>query len=394
MRVLAVHAHYAQPGGEDEVFRAERDLLLTHGHTVFEHVEDNASIQGQSRLALAARTLWSQGDYHRIRALIRTNGIDLVAVHNFFPLISPAVFYAARAEAAGVVQTLHNYRLICPKATLFREGRLCDDCVGRRFALPAIEHGCYRGSRLLTGVLASMTALHSLAGTWDRMVTRYIALTPYMKEWFVAGGFPAEKICVKPNFTADTPPGTGMANRFVFVGRLTVEKGVSVLLEAWRRASLESSLHILGTGPDEIQLRAQASGMPNVHFLGQQPRSRVQEEMGLASAVIVPSLWPEPFGLTVIEALAKGTPVLATEDAGMASLLEPGRGGFVFPRGDAEALAALLRDGPALARLRGSAREVYERRFTPARNYSMLHAIYEEALTATPNRRRQAGTNP
>lgn len=382
MKILSVHARYALPGGEDEVFAAERDLLRQHGNEVLEHVEDNASIAGQGKLGLAARTIWSRGDYERIRATIRQHGIELVAVHNFFPLISPAVFHAARAEGAAVVQTLHNYRLICPKATLMRDGALCDDCVGRTFPLPAIEHSCYRGSRVLTGVLATMLAVHHGMGTWQKTVTRYIALTDYMRDWFVAGGLPAERVVVKPNFVPDYGVGSGDGRQFVFVGRLTVEKGVSVLLQAWRQARPDSTLKIIGSGPDEVALRAEAGGLPNVVFLGHQPRERVVEEMKRATAVVVPSIWPEPFGLTIIEALAAGTPVLATDHAGMASLVQPGRGGFVFPRGDSGALGRLLQGQGALEALRPSARAVYEERFTPERNYRELLDIYEQARQA------------
>lgn len=382
MKILTVHARYALPGGEDEVFAAERDLLRQHGNEVLEHVEENASIAGQGKLGLATRTLWSRGDYDRIRATIRQNGVELVAVHNFFPLISPAVFHAAHAEGVPSVQTLHNYRLICPKATLMRDGALCDDCVGRTFPLPAVEHSCYRGSRVLSGVLASMLAIHHGLGTWTQKVTRYIALTEYMRDWFIAGGMPADRIMVKPNFVPDYAPGSGDGHQFVFVGRLTVEKGVSVLLQAWRQAMPDGTLKIIGSGPDEVALRAEAGGLSNVIFLGQQSRERVVEEMQRATAVVVPSIWPEPFGLTIIEALAVGTPVLATDHAGMASLVQPGRGGFVFPRADSAALGRLLQGQAALQALRPSARAVYEERFTPDRNYAELMSIYEQARNA------------
>lgn len=380
MRILTVHAKYAQPGGEDEVYRAERDLLRANGHCVTEYVQDNSNIRIQQAVSLGLRTVWSRRDYHRIRASIRQSGTEIVAVHNFFPLISPAVYYAARAEGVPVVQTLHNYRLICPAATLLRDGKICDDCVGRTFPFPAIQHACYRDSRVLTSAIAVMTSAHKLAGTWDRMVTRYIALTEPMKARFVSGGFAADRIDVKPNFTPDTDPGPGDGNFYVFAGRLSREKGVHVLLEAWKLAGLDCELHILGGGPEEMNLRAFAAGMPNVRFMGQQSRECVQEQMGRAIAVLAPSIWPEAFGLTIIEAFAKGTPVLATDIESIASLVRPGRGGFLFPRGDAKELARLLGETNRLREMRTAAREEYESRFTAAQNYRLLEGIYQKAI--------------
>ena len=382
VRVLAVHSKYAQRGGEDEVYEAERDLLRSHGHVVTEYLQDNSDIAFQHALHVGIRTIWSQQDYRKIRAAIRTTRSELVAVHNIFPLISPAVYYAARAEGVPVVQTLHNYRLICPSATLLRDGQLCEQCVGLSIPWHSIQHACYRDNRILTSAVAGMISVHRLLGTWDHLVTRYIALTDYMKDRYVAGGFAADKILVKPNFTPDTEPGTGQGNFFVFAGRLSVEKGVSMLLRAWQLAGLACELHILGSGPEEMNLKAQASRMPNVRFLGEQSRARVQEEMGNAVAVIVPSIWPEPFGLSVIESFAKGTPVLATDIGGISSLIRPGDGGFLFSRDDVSGLAALLTDQTRLLGMRQTARKEYELRFTAKENYSLLESIYGEALEA------------
>lgn len=382
MRVLFVHSKYAQRGGEDEVYEAERDLLRGHDHCVTEYVQDNSDIPTQHALKVGIRTIWSEGDYKRIRALILETKSELVAVHNIFPLISPSVYYAARAEGVPVVQTLHNYRLICPSATLLRERQVCGDCVGRSVPWPAVQHACYRGNRILTSAVAGMISVHRLLGTWDNLVTRYIALTDYMKAQYVEGGFAADKIVVKPNFTPDTKPGEGQGNFFVFAGRLSVEKGVATLLRAWELAKPDCELHILGNGPEEMNLRAQAASMPTVRFLGEQSRARVQQEMGDAIAVVVPSIWPEPFGLSIIESFSKGTPVLATDIGGITSLVRPNRGGFLFAREDVAGLARLLVDQNRLRAMRNSARQEYELRFTAEQNYQLLENIYGAALKA------------
>ena len=276
---------------------------------VTEYLQDNSDIAFQHALHVGIRTIWSQQDYRKIRAAIRTTRSELVAVHNIFPLISPAVYYAARAEGVPVVQTLHNYRLICPSATLLRDGQLCEQCVGLSIPWHSIQHACYRDNRILTSAVAGMISVHRLLGTWDHLVTRYIALTDYMKDRYVAGGFAADKILVKPNFTPDTEPGTGQGNFFVFAGRLSVEKGLSMLLRAWQLAGLACELHIPGqrSGRDEpesagkqdaecsLSWRAIASAGPGRNG-----------KRCCASSFLRSGL--SPLALSVIESFAKGNP--------------------------------------------------------------------------------------
>lgn len=375
MKIFTVHSSYAQRGGEDQVFEAERDLLRRYGHSVVEYVQDNKSIGGSAPLNTGLRAIWSQGDFRRVRQRLKEERPDVVAVHNFFPLISPSIYYAAAAEGVPVVQTLHNYRLICPAATMLRQGELCSLCVGRSLPLPAVRYSCYRHSKVLTAGVAAMSSTHRLLGTWNRMVARYIALTEFVRDRYIEGGFDPDKIVVKPNFTEDWRPGDGAANTFVFVGRLSPEKGVDVLLKAWAAAESPYELRIIGSGPEELSLKAQAQTLKNVTFLGHQAPTRVREEMGRALAVIVPSVWYEGFGLTIIEAFSKGTPVLATDIGGMSSLITPGHSGYLFPRADVSALARLIRLGADLRQLREGARGEYVARFTPERNYEYLMGI-------------------
>lgn len=393
MKILMAHGRYALRGGEDQVFETELRLLREHGHEVFSYECSNERIHGLRVLTTGAQTIWNQGEYLRVRQRIRETGSQLVAVHNFFPLLSPSIFHAALAENVPSVLTLHNFRLICPAATLLRDGEVCRDCVGRTVPLPAIQHACYRSSRILSTAVAAMNATHRVLGTWDKVVTRFIALTEEMKEEYVKGGFEAGRILVKPNSTEVYPVGLGEQNSFLFVGRLSKEKGVSVLLDAWVRAKTQGELWIAGTGPEEVALKQQAASLSNVHFLGQQTREAVQERMGNAKALVVPSIWPETFGLTVIEAFCKGTPVIATDLGALRSLVSPGRSGYLFPRGDVARLAALLDDSCDYKALRAGARAEYEQRFTPEHNYKRLIEIYNEALRA-PASRQNAKTVP
>ena len=379
MKVLMAHGRYALRGGEDQVFETESQLLRDHGHEVVSYECSNESIRGLRVLTAGAQTVWNQSQYRSIRRRIRETGSQLVAVHNFFPLISPSIFYAAQAENVPSVLTLHNFRLICPAATLLRDGEICRDCVRRTVALPAIEHACYRSNRVLSTAVVAMNATHRMLETWNKVVTRFIALTQSMKDEYVSGGFQAEKITVKPNSTEMYPVGLGEQNSFLFVGRLSKEKGVSLLLEAWSKAETSASLWIAGTGPEEEALKKQAASMPRVHFIGHQSRQAIQERMGAAKALVVPSIWPETFGLTVIEAFCKGTPVIATDLGALGSLVSPGKNGYLFPRGDVDRLRALLADSVDYKALRSAARMEYEQRFTPGHNYQQLIEVYEEA---------------
>ena len=225
-----------------------------------------------------------------------------------------------------------------------------------------------------------MLAVHHVAGTWNNLVTCYIALSDFVKNECVAGGLPEQKIAVKGNFVEDTGVEAEPGSNFTFVGRLSAEKGVAVLLEAWALARPACELRIIGTGPEEMNLRAQAASLPSVKFLGRMEHARVLDEMGKAAAVVVPSIWYEPFGLTVIEAFSKGTPVVATDLGGLSSLIDEGRSGRLFSRGDAAALARLLSDTEGLHALRSGARQAYETRFTPEQNYREIVTIYSAAI--------------
>ena len=249
MRVVLVHNYYQQPGGEDQVFAAEGRLLEARGHHVYRHTVHNDEVSGYNKAALAKATLWNGDSYRELRAIFRRERAEVVHVHNTLPLVSPAVYYAAKAEGVAVVQTLHNYRLLCPAATFLRDGRVCEDCLGRA-PWPGVVHACYRDSVAASSVLASMLTYHRARRTWTEMIDVYVALTEFAREKFVEGGLPEAKIVVKPNFldshlsTPEEPKAYAL-----FVGRLSKEKGLSVLLSAWRTLGARIPLKIVGDGP-------------------------------------------------------------------------------------------------------------------------------------------------
>ena len=224
LRILVAHNFYQQPGGEDQCVAAEVAMLKAHGHSVIEYYLRNDEISGMASAGVAARALWNRPAYSELRNSFRKYRPQIAHFHNTFPLISPAAYYAARAEDVAVVQTLHNFRLVCVNALLFRDGAVCEDCLGKPIAWPGVVRGCYRASRPASAAIASMQTLHRVLGTWRNTVNMYIALSQSSRSKLVAGGVPESKIAVKPNFASPDPGlGAGRGRYGVYVGRLSAE---------------------------------------------------------------------------------------------------------------------------------------------------------------------------
>jgi glycosyltransferase involved in cell wall biosynthesis len=388
MNILLIHNFYQQPGGEDQVFRAEAALLEAHGHNVIRFQEHNEGVKQRSTLELATDTIWNRWTFKQLRTLVREGQVDLMHVHNTFPLISPACYYAAGAEAIPVVQTLHNYRILCPSATLFRSGAVCEDCLGKRIAWPAVAHSCYRGSRPATAAAAAMLAVHRTLGTWQRKVSAFIALTDFARSKFIEGGLPEDKLFVKPNFLQEDPGcGSGDGGFVLFVGRLTEEKGIETLLKAWSLSRDLPPLEIIGDGPLAADVAAAVSENPKIRWRGWLERERVFERMKAASAIVLPSTWYEAFPMTVVEAFAMGLPVIASKIGSLGALIDHQRTGLHFAVGDAEDLVRQVRwtheHSDRVLEIRLAARREYLLKYTGERNYSELRAIYDPLLKNT-----------
>jgi len=379
------HNRYRQRGGEDESTDAEMALLRSHGHEVVELIEDNKELSGSSLPRAALDTVWSRASYEKARRTIRSRRVDVLHVQNSFPRISPSVYYAARSEGVPVVQTLRNYRLLCPNALFFREGRVCEDCLGKTLPWPGLLHACYRDSRAATAPVAAMLTAHRAMGTWRDAVDVYVSLSEFARGKFVEGGLPKDRIVVKPNFVHPDPgPGMGRGGFALFVGRLSPEKGVDTLLDAWDRLKVRLPLKIVGDGPLADRVEGAAAASPRrIEWLGRRPVGEVYELMGEASVLVFPSEWYETFGRVAAEAFAKGTPVIAAEIGAISELVEHGRTGLRFRPGDAEDLARKVQwavNHPTeLARMRLEARGEYERRYGAEANYHRLMEIYEMA---------------
>lgn len=385
MKLLLCHNYYQQPGGEDRVFAAERALLESHGHTVVTFTKHNDTLREMSSLGTARATFWNRTTYRELQQLIRRERPDLMHCTNLFPLISPAAYDAAHDSGLPVVQSLHNYRLLCPQAQLVRNDRVCERCLGKCFPWPGVWHACYRGSTRASAVVAAMLAWHRLRGTWLDGVDQYIALTEFARDKYVAGGLPSKKLAVKPNFLpVDPGPGRGSGAYAVFVGRLSPEKGVRTLLDAWRRLGGQIPLKILGDGPLATQVQEAAAQDSAMQWLGQRTWNDVLGVIGEARFLILPSLGYETFGLSIIEAYAKGTPVVVSRLGAVAELVDHGRTGWHVTPGDASDLAESVQrlwgDEATLCRYRGQARQEFESKYTADRNYKQLVTLYERVL--------------
>jgi glycosyltransferase involved in cell wall biosynthesis len=382
VKVLIAHNQYQQPGGEDQVFAAEAALLEARDHQVMRYRVHNEQVADMNHLNLAKTTLWNSSSYRDIRSFIRRERPQVAHFHNTLPLISPAAYHAAAAEGVPVVQTLHNYRLICPGGLLFRSGRVCEDCLGKVLPWPAGAHACYRQSRAATGAVAAMLVVHRALRTWTEKVGVYIALTDFARGKFIDGGLPAEAIVVKPNFIHPDPgPGKGRGEYMLFVGRLSQEKGIDTLLEAWEKFGGKVPLRIVGDGPLAPKVAEAAERLGKVEWLGRQPKERVLALMKDARALLFPSVCYENAPMVIAEAYAVGLPVIASYLGGMSSLICHGRTGLHFRPGDPKDLSDKVEwslEHPAeFERMRGGARAEFEAKYTAEENYRMLMEIYE-----------------
>jgi len=385
MDILSVHNRYKIRGGEDESRDLEEYLLNRMGHVVGCYEETNFRLDELNLLDAACRTIWSVEAYQTVLAKLSAKKHDIVHVQNFFPLLSPSIYYAAKAKKTPVVQTLRNYRLLCPNALFFKDGEICEACISKPFPLPGVIHGCYRGDRMATGVVATMLSLHRALGTWTEMVDVYIALTNFARQKFIEGGIPAHKIVVKPNFVYPDPGKQDDKEDYVlYAGRLSAEKGIDTLLAAWQCLGKHIKLKIVGEGPLQDQVVQASKAIAGIEWLGPKPLRDVYTLMGKAKVLVLPSKWYEAFGRVVIEAYAKGTPVIASGIGALEEIVEHGRTGLHFRPGDPQDLAdqidKLLSNPAKLVEMGQEARLEFEAKYTAEVNYKQLMQIYQSVI--------------
>lgn len=386
MRILIAHNYYQQAGGEDSVFQAECALLERAGHEVIRYEVRNDTIRGPvDAVRSAFDAPYSGARAREFYGLFHEKRPDIVHVHNFFPLITPAIFTAAQKLGIPTVMTLHNFRLTCAGAQLYRDGAVCELCIGGD-PYQGAKHRCYRGSYLASLAVARMIDHHRKYHTWQSVVTRFIALTDFAREKFIEAGLPGNRLVVKPNFmdARDLPsrPNASARTEFLYAGRLSPEKGLAELLRAW--ASIDAPLTITGDGPDRERLEALAP--PQVTFTGALPREETLARMANARALVVPSRWYEGFPMVVVEAFSMGLPVIASNIGSLGDLITPGANGALVDIDDKEgwraAVTSLFTDDAMVAALSAGARQSYEAHYTAEENLKRLEAIYEDAIAS------------
>ena len=378
MKILILHNSYQIQGGEDSVVSQELKLLKSKGHKVSIYVVSNDIIKGWiSKLIAFLRAPYSNTSAYWIRDILIEEEPDIVHIHNFFPLLSPAIHVQISKQNIPVVQTLHNYRLICAGGTLLRNNQICEKCL-HGSSLWGVVHRCYRMSFLGSLALVLMQRKAKSKSIWTRNVTRFIALTEFAKKKFLDYGINENQIVVKPNFTSNAIFKENQ-QRYgaLYVGRLSIEKGVHTLIDAWKSIS-NIKLTIAGDGPEREWLEAQAP--PNISFVGKITGKEVLRIMNRSQALIIPSIWYEGFPMSIVEAYSAGLPVIASDIGSLSECILQDETGMLFNSGDSHDLAITVKNAfssPSHLRLLGNnARRLYLSKYTPDVNYKMLMEIY------------------
>lgn len=396
MKIILIHNSH-RPGsssGDDIIFENEVYLLERNNHRVVKIISTNDEFYKTApvkKIITILQIPWSFSSYKKVRQIIRLEKPDIIHVHNVFPLLSPSIYYAADSEGIPVIQTLHDFRFICPVAFLIRDGKICEECINTS-PLRSIRYGCFKGSRLKTLPLALMIKLHQSLNTFKVRISAYICLTEFQREIFIKSGFDKKRIFVKPNFIEDTfnPSKNTVGDYVIFIGRLGAEKGIKTLIEAWR-ALPDIPLKIIGSGPESLEIKklVERFKINNVEFTGILKHYECMNMLRNSRFLIMPSICYETFGLVIIEAFSHAKPVIASKLGAMAELVKDGYTGFLFKPGDAEDLRKkvkmLFREPKNCIIMGQNARREYEEKYTPDKNYELLMAIYQKVISDKAN---------
>lgn len=388
MKIVSVHNTYQQPGGEDIVFDQEKRMLERANHCVVTYRRSNHEIGKLNifnQIGMAKRTVWSSDTREEFDKLLEREKPDVVHVHNTFMLISPSIYGSCRDRGVPVVQTLHNFRLLCPSSNLFRDNHVCEECLDDGL-WRSVQHGCYRHSRPATATVALMLAWHRAFKTWEKCISRYIALTHFAREKFIGAGWPADRIVVKPNFLESDPgPRDQSGDYAVFIGRLSPDKGVGTLIQAWEGLPQRYPLQIIGDGDlrGELEAKVRERGL-NVTFRGHLSREESISTLKRARFLVMPSRGYETFGMVIVEAFACGIPAVASRLGAMQEIVRDCVTGLHFTPGDSTDLAQKIEwawNNPLEIDAMGrEGRREYEERYTAKKNYEMLMQVYKEAV--------------
>lgn len=386
-KVLIVHNYYKIPGGEDTVVANEKKLLEDNGHEVILYSRNNSELEGMGifkKLLMVFFTIFNIKTYMDVKKIIKEKSIDIVHVHNTLNLISPSVYYAALKCKIPVVQTIHNFRLLCPAATFYRDGHICEDCINKGL-YSAIKYSCYRNNRLHTLGCVLTLKIHRFIGIYKKI--NYICLTDFNKKklMMLDKFIDINRVYVKPNFVArknNDSINKKRKNQFVYVGRLDPLKGIDILLNAWKKVDFGvGNLVICGIGPmrewcDEF---IKVNKLENIELLGFVENNLVRKIISESKALILPTQWYEGFPMTIVEAYSEGTPVIGSDIGNTGSLIINGLTGMKFKFNSIEELTSIINSFDKV-KDKFKVRDFYTKNYNYNENYNILKKIYTECL--------------
>ena len=386
MKVLVIHNSYKVFGGEDVSTLAEVALLKENNVEVDTYYVSNKEIRGTNNIMVALNAIWSSRQYRKVLEKIKTGKYDIVHIQNFFPLLSPSILYAVAHSNAKVVMSVRNYRLICPNAMMYVNGAICNRCVGKPVPFPALVHTCYRNSFAASAAVVAMLSLHNFLNTWQHKIDAFICVSNFVRDQLIAGGMDESKLLVKYNFVSTSVPvNLEVGQYYIYSGRLSDEKGIDVLLHAFRGS--KRMLLIAGEGPLKEIVEKEAAENPHIRYVGKCSLLENYQFISKAKALIFPSKWHEPFGRTIVEAFAHGTPVIASALGGVTELVTPGLNGLLFdPYQNGSLIACLdafdrLEESSAMRRC---CYQTYLKLFAPETNFKDLMEIYQGLINKGP----------
>ena len=376
-------------GGEEVSVELEALLLKDKGHKVQSLIFDNKKITGFfSKIRFGLNSIYNFASARKLSNAIREFQPDIIHIHNIFFIASPSVLVIANRNKIPVVYTLHNYRLICANALMLREFQVCELCIKKKFPTAGIRHKCYRDSLSASALVTIITAVHKYFHTWKKKVTTFITLNDFARNKIINSSLeiPVSKAITKPNFVPD--PGEGTYPRedfFLFAGRIAKEKGVHVLLKAFADMP-DKKVIIIGDGPEKEKLMDQYNSYNNISFTGQLDKLEVEEYLKRCRAFICPSIWHEGTPLTIIEAFATGTPVIASRIDPTPESVKDGYNGILFSTLDATDLQLKVNLLEELTNADNlfykNARQTYIEKFHPEIHYKAIMDIYEKAMVS------------
>ena len=409
--VLIIHNEYRIAGGEDTVAANEEKLLAEHGHRVIVYKRSNKELDnytGIKKLLLPFTSVFSLRSYREVKKLIEDNYVDVVHVHNTLTLVSPSVYYAAFRCNVPVVQTMHNFRLLCPGGSFFMEdegnGHICEQCVSKGLSC-AVRNSCYRHSKAQTIVSAAVLKIHRMLGTYKKI--NFICLTEFNRYKLLMLNNGRKKIInparvyVKPNFTYDLAETMGKLSDthgsisgryYVYVGRLEKLKGTELLVDAFAKLP-DRKLVIMGNGPLEetLKKRIADNGFKNIVMAGRVTGEDYVKFLGGAQAVISSSQCYETFGMSIAESYSLSVPAIAGDIGNIGDIVKEGVTGIHFQYDSPDALIGAVKRFETMNRdgLAANARRYYEDNLTPQSNYDRLKAIYDDICTGYGAEKRQ-----